>query len=104
MRLNPDVADKVKRTNALRAEWAAEGKPNSDPWEFDYVLLCNKICGKSHYNMQMKIIVETEEEYNKWLAEQKTFKETVMVDESGEQAFNTEDGEEVALEETTSVE
>ena len=78
MRLNPDVADKVKRTNKLRAEWAAEGKSNTDPWEFDYVLLCNKICGKSHYNMQMKIIVETEEEYNKWLAEQKTFSQSMM--------------------------
>ena len=79
MRLNPDVVDKVKRTNTLRAQWAAEGRPNSDPWEFDYILLCNKICGTSHYNMQMKIIVETEEEYNKWLEEQKTFAETVMV-------------------------
>ncbi len=77
MRQNPDVVDKVKRTNELRAEWAAEGKPNSDPWEFDYVLLCNKICGKSHYNMQMKIIVETEEEYNKWIAEQKTFAQSM---------------------------
>merc|ERR1712146_403332 len=82
MRQNPDIQDKVKRTNALRAEWAAEGRPNSEPWEFDYVLLCNKICGKSHYNMQMKIIVETEEEYNAWMAEQKTFKESVMVDEA----------------------
>jgi cytochrome c oxidase subunit 2 len=104
MRLNPDVVDKVKRTNALRAQWAAEGRPNSDPWEFDYVLLCNKICGKSHYNMQMKIIVETEEEFNKWLAEQKSFKETVMVDEEEEQAFNTEDGVDVELEERTSEE
>ncbi len=103
MRLNPDVVDKVKRTNAIRAKRAAEGIPNSDPWEFDYVLLCNKICGKSHYNMQMKIIVETEEEYNKWIAEQKTFKESVMVDET-EQAFNTEDGVDVELEDTTSEE
>ena len=78
MRLNPDVVDKVKRTNQLRAKWAAEGRPNSDPWEFDYVLLCNKICGKSHYNMQMKIIVVTEEEYNAWMAEQKTFTETLL--------------------------
>ena len=77
MRAKPDIIDKVKRTNAIRAERAAEGKENSDPWEFDYVLLCNKICGKSHYNMQMKIIVETEEEYNKWLAEQRTFTQTM---------------------------
>ncbi len=73
MRLNPDVIDKVKRTNAIRAERAANGEPNSDPWEFDYVLLCNKICGKSHYNMQMKIIVESEEEYNAWMESQQTF-------------------------------
>lgn len=41
--------------------------------EFDYVLLCNKICGSAHYNMQMKIVVESKEEFNKWLAEKKTF-------------------------------
>ena len=73
MRQDPDVIQKVKDINKLRAERAAKGEDNSDPWEFDYVLLCNKICGKSHYNMQMKIIVETEEEYNKWIAEQQTF-------------------------------
>lgn len=78
IRRNPDVVDKVKRTNKLRAKWAAEGRPDSGPWEFDYVLLCNKICGKSHYNMQMKIIVETEEEYNKWMEEQQTFSETLL--------------------------
>lgn len=77
MRLQPEIVDKVKRTNVLRAARAAEGDANSDPWEFDYVLLCNKICGKSHYNMQMKIIVESEEDFNKWLKEQKTFGETV---------------------------
>jgi cytochrome c oxidase subunit 2 len=27
----------------------------------------NKICGASHYNMQMKIIVDTPEDYKKWL-------------------------------------
>ncbi len=77
MRLNPDVVDKVKRTNAIRAERAANGEDNSDPWEFDYILLCNKICGKSHYNMQMKIIVETQEEYDAWMAGQQSFGQTM---------------------------
>lgn len=77
VRLEPDVNDKVKRTNAIRAERAANGEDNSDPWEFDYVLLCNKICGKSHYNMQMKIIVETQEEYEAWLKTQQTFGQTM---------------------------
>jgi len=39
--------------------------------EFTYTLLCNKICGAAHYNMKMDIIVVTEDEYNKWLKEQK---------------------------------
>lgn len=77
MRQNPDVVEKVKRTNKIRAEKSATGDEVLDPWEFDYILLCNKICGKSHYNMQMKIIVETEEEYNAWLATQQTFQETM---------------------------
>jgi len=43
-----------------------------DP-EFNYILLCNKICGASHYNMQMDILVESEDDYNTWLGEQKAF-------------------------------
>tara|TARA_B100000809_G_scaffold190351_1_gene188918 strand:+ start:3599 stop:4570 length:972 start_codon:yes stop_codon:yes gene_type:complete len=43
--------------------------------QFNYVLLCNKICGAAHYNMQMDVIVESQEMYDKWLAEQKTFVE-----------------------------
>ncbi len=77
MRQNPDIVDKVKRTNAIRSERAANGEDNSDPWEFDYILLCNKICGKSHYNMQMKIIVESEDAYNEWLSSQTTFGQTM---------------------------
>ncbi len=77
MRLKPEIVDKVERTNKIRAEKAANGEPNSDPWEFDFLVLCNKICGKSHYNMQMKIIVETEDEYNEWIKGQQTFGQTM---------------------------
>lgn len=41
--------------------------------EFNYLLLCNKICGSAHYNMQMNIVVESEEAYNAWLEEQNVF-------------------------------
>lgn len=81
MRQKPEVIEKVQRTNAIRAERAAAGEPNSDPWEFDYVLLCNKICGKSHYNMQMKIIVESEEDYQAWLETQQTFGQMMAANE-----------------------
>lgn len=43
--------------------------------KFDYVLLCNKICGASHFNMQMNVIVDSETDYVKWLATQKTIKQ-----------------------------
>jgi cytochrome c oxidase subunit 2 len=41
--------------------------------EFDYVLLCNKVCGAAHFNMQMKVIVESEADYQAWLVGQQTF-------------------------------
>ncbi len=52
---------------------------------FDYILLCNKVCGAAHFNMQMKIVVETEEEYNAWLAAQKVVK-APETEEEGESA------------------
>ncbi|RZN84756.1 MAG: cytochrome c oxidase subunit II [Winogradskyella sp.] len=75
MRQNPDIQDKVANINALRLERKAEIEEAGQDlnYQFDYLLLCNKICGKSHYNMQMKIVVETQEEFDAWIAEQKTF-------------------------------
>ena len=63
----------------------------NDP-EFDYVLLCNKVCGAAHFNMQMKVIVETEEQYAAWLAEQEEFLVKEGSDEPElEQAVTTEE-------------
>lgn len=63
----------------------------NDP-EFDYVLLCNKVCGAAHFNMQMKVIVETEEQYAAWLAEQDEFLVKEGSDEPElEQAVATEE-------------
>ncbi|MND98882.1 Alternative cytochrome c oxidase subunit 2 [compost metagenome] len=70
----PFMIEKVANINALRAkksiELVAKGQTALDPYTFDYLLLCNKICGASHYNMQMKVIVDTPEDYQKWLSEQ----------------------------------
>jgi len=72
MRMQSETVIKVKGINKLRK---AKGE---DPYEFDYLLLCNKICGASHYNMQMKIVVEEEADFNNWLKEQKTISELVQ--------------------------
>jgi cytochrome c oxidase subunit 2 len=73
------MIDKVAQINSIRAENSAdiEAKGQEIRYDFDYLLLCNKICGKSHYNMQMKIIVETQEEFDAWMKEQKTFKNSL---------------------------
>ncbi|MEO1031804.1 MAG: cytochrome c oxidase subunit II [Bacteroidota bacterium] len=82
MRETDDIKDKVQNINRIRAEKSKEltanGETALDPYVFDYLLLCNKICGKSHYNMQMKIIVETEEEFNAWMAEQQIFANSLL--------------------------
>ena len=41
-----------------------------DP-KFDYYLFCAKICGAAHFNMKIKVVVESEAEYKAWLATQK---------------------------------
>jgi cytochrome c oxidase subunit 2 len=41
--------------------------------KYNFVLMCNKICGSSHFNMQMDIIVDKEQDFNKWISEQKTW-------------------------------
>jgi cytochrome c oxidase subunit 2 len=51
------TADMIKKT----------GNP-----EFAYEIACDQLCGSSHYAMRGVIIVETMDEYKKWLAEQKS--------------------------------
>lgn len=82
MRMEPDVISKVRKINEIREfkskELIAQGDEALEPYVFDYLLLCNKICGASHYNMQIKIIVETENEFNKWIKSQQTFSQFIQ--------------------------
>ncbi|KIB00044.1 MULTISPECIES: cytochrome c oxidase subunit II [unclassified Flavobacterium] len=75
------MVKKVAHINELRSkksvELVAKGETALDPYTFDYLLLCNKICGTSHYNMQMKIVVDTPEEYKKWLSEKATLAQDI---------------------------
>ena len=71
MRKNPDIIKQVVEANRKLEERGQQGNI-----EFDYSLLCNKICGNAHYNMKMKIVVVTQEEYDLWLKEQE---ETRMI-------------------------
>jgi cytochrome c oxidase subunit 2 len=82
----PYMIEKVANINAIRAkksiDLVAKGEPALDPYEFDFLLLCNKICGASHYNMQMKIVVDTPEDYAKWLKAKTTVVQEVKAEKA----------------------
>jgi cytochrome c oxidase subunit 2 len=40
---------------------------------FVYEIACDQLCGKGHYSMQGHVIVETQAQYDKWLAGQQTY-------------------------------
>ena len=63
-------ADVIKQTALINE---ARAKNGEEPYEFNYVLLCNKICGASHYNMQLTVVVDTQADYEAWIAKQKPF-------------------------------
>jgi cytochrome c oxidase subunit 2 len=90
MRATDDMTKKVANINAIRSkksiELVAEGKTALDPYTFDYLLLCNKICGASHYNMQMKIVVDSPEDYNKWLSDKKKSTIALAIKTSADEA------------------
>jgi len=101
------VPGMITRFNFIPTKTTEEMQEITGNPEFQYTLLCNKICGAAHYNMKMDIIVESEEDYQKWLDEQNEFlavegnapKEEMEVieEESGEQELEeevTEDSEE----------
>jgi cytochrome c oxidase subunit 2 len=72
MRETPEMVKKVVNINKIRNEKSkdlvAKGETALDPYEFNFLLLCNKICGASHYNMQMNIVVDDMADYKKWLS------------------------------------
>ena len=46
----------------------------NDP-KFNYVLMCNKICGGAHYKMKMIVVIDSPAQYKAWLKSKTTFKD-----------------------------
>lgn len=57
MKVVPTITTDSMRTHVM----------NDD--KFDFILLCNKICGASHYNMQMPLTVVPAADFDAWVAE-----------------------------------
>jgi len=61
----------VLKPTKSTADMAAEvGNP-----DFKYELVCNQICGRGHFAMRAVIVVDEPEDYDAWLAKQKSFVE-----------------------------
>jgi len=41
--------------------------------DFVYEISCDQMCGKGHYSMQGHVIVQTQAEYDKWMASQQSY-------------------------------
>jgi cytochrome c oxidase subunit 2 len=56
---------------------SAEMRKRKNNDKFNYVLMCNKICGGAHYKMKMMVVVLSESEYKAWMTNKKkqTFKD-----------------------------
>ena len=71
---------------------------------FDFILLCNKICGASHYNMQMPLVITTASEYEAWMDEamKKPFQAVVPAEMPATEPAVTEGAEPAAVAQTGS--
>ncbi len=93
----PGVPTRFKMTPTITTD--SMRRVVNDP-DFDYVLLCNKVCGAAHFNMQMKLVVESEESYKAWLESQEEFladKEVATESDARAEAANIENNESATL-------
>jgi cytochrome c oxidase subunit 2 len=75
----PEVQSLYEDINVIHNERKRRIGEEEEQVDFNYILLCNKICGASHSNMQKNIIVDTEADYEVWY-ECKDWQEAIPVD------------------------
>ncbi len=71
----PGQVTRMKLTPTISTKEMREKKDNP---KFNYVLMCNKICGSAHYKMKMIVVVDTPEQYATWMKSKTTFKDDYL--------------------------
>jgi cytochrome c oxidase subunit 2 len=51
----------------------AQMKQDMNNPDFDYELACTEVCGRGHFSMRLRVIVEEEADYRKWYNNQKSW-------------------------------
>ena len=99
-----------KNGEPLYPEWHTPSDP-TDPesvprWKaFNYELACAELCGNGHYSMRRIVEIVTEEEYERWLGEQKSYYETsIKKEEAPAEEVSVETDTEETEEETEETE
>lgn len=65
----------------------AEMKQKTGNPDFVYEIACDQLCGKGHFGMKGTIVVETQEEFDKWSASQQSFYDAVIKGTAEEKKF-----------------
>jgi len=82
-RLKMDAVPGIPTTQWFTPKYTtAEMKARTGNPNYTYEISCDQMCGSGHFSMRGVIIVETMEEYKKWLAEQKPEYFTVFPDKA----------------------
>ena len=68
----PGLTTKMKFIPTVTTKEMRERR--NDP-KFNYVLMCNKICGGAHYKMKMIVVIDSPAQYKAWLKSKTTFKD-----------------------------
>jgi cytochrome c oxidase subunit 2 len=79
----PGLTTRFKFTPDITSVDFRKTKNNPD---FNFVLMCNKICGGAHYKMKMTVIVLSENEYDAWMDSRafETFRDKYFASEAEE--------------------
>ena len=71
-RMKMDAVPGIPTTMWFTPQYTTEEmKKRSGNPNFVYEISCDQMCGKGHFSMRGVIVVESEADYNKWLASQK---------------------------------
>ncbi len=66
--------EELKKYPEYRVPEDPDDPDGPEKWEtFDYELACAELCGNGHFSMKKTVRIVTEEEYQEWLKEQKSY-------------------------------
>ncbi|MES2587948.1 MAG: cytochrome c oxidase subunit II [Bacteroidota bacterium] len=82
----------VTRLKMIPTITTAEMRKKMNNPKFNYILMCNKICGGAHYKMKMIVVVDTPKQYKAWMKSKMTFKDVFLAKPAATPATPVEGG------------